>query len=289
MQPVITEHIEARIYTFRGKQVMVDRDLADLYDVETKVLNQAVKRNLARFPASFRFRLTEEEFAELRSQFVTSTQHGGRRYLPYVFSEQGVAMLSAVLRSETAVKVSIQIMQAFVNMRKFLLNNASVFQRLETLELKQVNTDEKVEQIFKALDTERLRPQKGVFFDGEVFDAYAFVVGLIKQARKSILLVDNYVDESVLTMFTKRREGVKVTLFTKKISEALKLDVKKHNQQYPGLQVRRLKSSHDRFFIIDEKHLYHIGASLKDVGKKMVCFFTNGHFGRSSMQGIRLK
>ncbi|MDZ4667860.1 MAG: ORF6N domain-containing protein [bacterium] len=202
-------NIESRIVTVRGVQVMVDSDLAVLFQVETKVLNQAVKWNIDRFPESFRFQLTGDEFYRLRSQSVTLDDKRGkhRKYLPYVFTEQGVAMLSAILRSDVAVQVSIQIMQAFVTMRKFLVNNASVFQRFDAIELKQLKTDEKLEHIFKALEAGQPKPDKGIFFEGQIFDAYVFVADLIKNAQKEIVLVDNYVDETVLNLLTKRAKN----------------------------------------------------------------------------------
>ncbi len=212
--------IENKIYSVRGVQVMLDSDLAEMYDVETKVLNQAVKRNLERFPEDFRFQLTNKEHENLRSQIVTlegedinlksqkvtSSTHGGRRYLPYAFTEQGVAMLSAVLRSDTAVKISIHIIQAFVKMRKLIATNADIFQRLDKVEQKQIETDNKFEQIFKALEDKSIKPKQGIFYDGQVFDAYVFAADLIKTAKKSIILIDNYVDETVLQLFTKTKQ-----------------------------------------------------------------------------------
>ncbi|HPM03215.1 MAG TPA: ORF6N domain-containing protein [Candidatus Cloacimonadota bacterium] len=273
MEMVHQQPIESHILIVRDMQVMLDSDLASLYQVETKVLNQAIKRNSNRFPESFRFQLTINEFNNLRSQNVTSSyDHGGRRHLPYVFTEQGVAMLSAVLRSDLAVQVSIQIMQAFVNMRQFFLNNASVFQRLNRIETKQLQTDEKFEQIFKALETGKVKPEMGIFFDGQIFDAYTFVSDLIKSADKSIILVDNYIDETVLTLLSKRKSGVSADIYTKEITPVLELDLKKYNHQYPLIGIKKLEKAHDRFIIIDHKELYHIGASLKDLGKKWFAF-----------------
>ena len=197
--------IQNRIYTFRGVQVMLDSDLAILYGVETKVFNQAVKRAIERFPESYRFQLTEVEFTNLRSQIVTSSW-GGTRYLPYVFTEQGISMLSAVLRSETAITTSIRIINAFVEMRKFIMNNAQMFQRLESVELKQLETDKRIDQIWDALDIGSVKPKQGIFYDGQVYDAYQFVSDLIKSAKGSLILIDNYVDDSVLTLFTKRQK-----------------------------------------------------------------------------------
>ncbi|PHR49706.1 MAG: DNA-binding protein [Fluviicola sp.] len=266
------KHIEKKIFTFRGIQVMLDSDLAELYQVETKVLNQAVKRNIDRFPESFRFQLNSEEKSELVTNCDRFDKLKHSSSNPYAFTEQGVAMLSAVLRSDVAVKASIQIMQAFVNMRKFLLNNDSLFQRLDQLETKQLKTEEKVEKVFKALEAGTVQPEKGIFFDGEIFDAYTLVSKIIKSASKSIILIDNYIDESVLTLLTKRSKKVSARIYTHKITKALRLDLEKHNEQYNPIQVYTLKNSHDRFLIIDEKHLYHIGASLKDLGKKWFAF-----------------
>ncbi len=244
-----------------------------MYKVETKVLNQAVNRNIERFPDSFRFQLTDSEMQNLRSQSVTSSnQHGGRRYLPYVFTEQGVAMLSAVLRSDTAIKVSIQIMNAFVEMRKFILNNATVFQRLNSIELQQVESNQKFEQIFRALETKNVIPTQGIFFDGQVFDAYTFVSDLIRSARESIVLVDNYVDDSVLTLLSKKSKKVDCYIFTKNVSKQLQLDADKFNVQYPILKIKAFDKAHDRFLIIDKMNVYHLGASLKDLGKKWFAF-----------------
>jgi hypothetical protein len=203
---------------------------------------------------------------------TSSLEHGGRRYLPYAFTEQGVAMLSAVLRSETAVKVSIQIIQAFVEMRKFISENAGIFHRLDKIEQKQLETDTKFEHVFMALENKELKPEKGIFFEGQVFDAYTFVADLVRSAERSIVLIDNYIDDSVLTLFTKRKKDVTLIIYTPKISKQLALDVEKYNQQYGLLELKELKESHDRFIIVDDTQLYHIGASLKDVGKKWFAF-----------------
>ncbi|WP_158857898.1 ORF6N domain-containing protein [Lunatibacter salilacus] len=269
--------IEDRIFTIRKIQVMVDRDLADLYQVDTKVLNQAVKRNINRFPDAFRFQLTKEEKMELVTNCdrLETLKHSPSN--PYVFTEQGVAMLSAVLRSDVAVNVSIQIMQAFVAMRNFLLNNASVFQRLDQVELKQLKTDEKLEQIFKALEAGKPEPDKGIFFEGQIFDAYVFVADIIKKAKNDIILIDNYVDESVLTILAKRKKNTNATIFTKQVSKQLQLDLDKHNSQYPPIALKTFTNSHDRFLIIDQKELYHLGASLKDLGKKWFAFSKMDH------------
>jgi len=278
--------IENKIYTIRDVQVMLDSDLAEMYGVELKRLNEQVKRNINRFPEKFRFQLSKEEYEILRSQFstsknddpnlksqnATSREHGGRRYLPYVFTEQGVSMLSAVLRSDTAVQVSIRIMDAFVEMRKFISTNAGIFQRLVKVEQKQIETDHKFEQIFKALEDKSIKPKQGIFYDGQVFDAYVFVANLIKAAKKSIILIDNYVDETVLQLFTKRNKNVTVKIYTKTISKTLKQDLEKHNAQYPKIEIQKFTKAHDRFLIIDETTVYHFGASLKDLDKKWFAF-----------------
>lgn len=265
--------IENRIFNFRGTQIMLDRDLAEIYGVETRVLNQAVKRNLDRFPESFRFQLTIEEFDQWKSQIVMSSEDKmGLRKSPYAFTELGIAMLSAVLRSETAIKVSIRVMQAFVDMRKVIAHHQGILQRLEGVEKKQLETDHKFERIFNALENRETIPTQGVFFDGQVFDAYELASKIIRSAKQSIVLIDNYMDESVLVLLGKKKTNVKTVLLTKNISKALLLDVRKANEQYPTIQVKTFDKSHDRFLIIDHSEVYHLGASLKDLGKKWFAF-----------------
>jgi len=267
------KEIESRIYPVRGQQVMFDSDLASLYQVETKNLNKAVKRNIERFPETFCFQLTQEELENLRFQIGTSSlNYGGRRYLPYVFTEQGVAMLSAILRSEIAVKVSIEIMNAFVEMRKVLMGNAALFARMDKIELKQLEADGRFEEIFKALESGKLHSEKGVFYDGQIFDAYTFVAGIIRSAQRSIILIDNYVDDTVLTLLGKRGQSVSATIYSKGISSQLQLDLQRYNSQYPAIAIHTFAHAHDRFLIIDGTELYHIGASLKDLGKKWFAF-----------------
>ena len=192
--------------------------------------------------------------------------------MPYVFTEQGVSMLSAVLKSPTAIEISVKIIRAFVNMRKFLSENAEVFKRLDNLENHQKLTDEKLENIFSAIENKEIKQKQGIFFEGEIFDAYVFVVDIIKQAKKSIILIDNYVDESVLILLSKNMENIKIDIYTKNINEKLKLDTKKYNKQYRNIKLKRFNDSHDRFLIVDEKEVYHFGASLKDLGKKWFAF-----------------
>ena len=264
-----TINIESLIYVVRDEQVMLDSDLAKLYDVETKVLNQAVKRNIQRFPPDFMFQLTNEEC--LRSQFVTSNKgRGGARYLPYAFTENGVAMLSSVLRSERAIEVNIRIMRAFTQMRNFIRKHGSLFQRLDRLEMKQLKTDEKVDIILDSLNRDR-DIREGVFFEGQIFDAYAFIANLIRQARRRIVVIDSYIDDSVLVQLSKRSAAVTVDIYSGKISRQLRQDVARHNAQYPGVALHAYNKAHDRFLIIDEE-VYHIGHSLKDLGKKLFAF-----------------
>lgn len=268
-------NIEQRILTFRGVQVMLDRDLAILYGVETRALKQAVKRNLARFPPDFMFELTEDEISALVSQFVIpSRKHlGGAK--PLAFTEQGVSSLSSVLTSTRAIEINIVIMRAFVKMRQFLNHSADLFRRIDHIEKRQIvgelKTDERFEQVFKALEDKSIKPRQGIFFDGQVFDAYTFACDLIRSARQRIILIDNYVDESVLVLLSKRNPQVSAQILTTSISKQLALDLKKHGQQYPAVDVQRFQLAHDRFLIIDND-IYHIGASLKDLGKKWFAF-----------------
>ncbi len=270
---IVSTEISNLIYTIRDKQVMLDSDLASLYQVETKNLNKAVKRNIDRFPDKFCFQLTEGEFENLRFQIGTSSlNYGGRRYLPYVFTEQGIAMLSAVLRSDVAVRVSIEIMDAFVEMRRMLISNASLFHRLDKIEIRQLETDQKIEEIFKALESGKLQSEKGIFYNGQVFDAYQFASDIIRSAESSVILLDNYVDDTVLILLGKRKNNVTAKIYTKAISNQLRLDVQRYNSQYPPIEVELFPDAHDRFLIIDQTELYHIGASLKDFGKKWFAF-----------------
>ena len=271
-------NIESLIKVVRGQQIMLDKDLAMLYGVEAKVLNQAVKRNVERFPDDFRFQLTKEEC--LRSQIVTLNEKQGQhlKYMPYAFTEQGVAMLSSVLRSQTAIEVNIRIMRAFVSMRHFMVNNASVFSRLETMEYHQLEmqqhlqeSDKRIDEVFRRLDEGNAKPKQGVFYNGQIYDAYTFVCDLIKSAKKRIILIDNYVDETVLTLLDKRENGVSATIYTQQISRHFQLDIDRHNAQYASIDVETFRLSHDRFLCIDDD-VYHIGASIKDLGKKWFGF-----------------
>jgi hypothetical protein len=252
---------------------MLDSDLAMLYQVETKVFNQAVKRNIERFPENYRFQLNKEEFDSLRSQIVTSNVKGGRRYMPYVFTEQGIAMLSAVLRSDIAVQISIKIMNTFVEMRKFLTNNSLMFERINEIEVKQLafqkSTDERFDKIFNYISEHKESSQK-IFFDGQIYDAFSLLVDLVLKSEKKLVLVDNYVDMGTLNILAKKKAGVEAIVYTVRRTRLSETDVNNFNQQYPTLEVRYTGVFHDRFLILDDVSAYHIGASLKDAGKK--CF-----------------
>lgn len=310
--------IEPLIRIIRGQQVLLDSDLAILYGVETKRLNEQVKRNIERFPADFMFQLTKVELINLKSQIATSSatndslrsqivtlntenysiksqnatlnagtnlksqivtsSHGGARKLPYAFTENGIAMLSSVLRSPIAIQVNIRIMRAFTAMRQFIASNAQIFQRLDVMEQNQLalvahqtETDHKLEEVFRRLDSGNVQPHQGIFYDGQIFDAYTFINDRIREATTRIILIDNYIDDSVLTILSKRAEKVTATIYTKKPSAQLQLDIQKHNAQYPPIDIITFDRSHDRFLCIDET-VYHLGASIKDLGKKWFAF-----------------
>ena len=275
--------IENLIHVVRGQQVMFDSDLAELYGVEKKRLNEQVKRNITRFPSDFMFQLTRKELFDLqndinlKSQIATSSW-GGSRKLPYVFTENGVAMLSSVLRSETAINVNIKIMRAFTAMRSFLLNNAHVFQRLETIEHHQLllqkhqsDTDKKIEEVLDRLDNKDSEPIEGFFFEGQIFDAYTLISDLVRKAKKRVILIDNYVDDRVLKTLDKRADNVKATIYTDPRKSHIRTDLERRNRQYPPIEVKDCSNVHDRFLIIDDT-IYLIGGSIKDLGKRIVAF-----------------
>ena len=275
------KHIENRIFTISAVQVMLDYHLAELFIVETKRLNEQVKRNTKRFPLSFMFQLTLSEWDKLQSQIATTEisddlrsqiATAKRRTLPFVFTEQGVAMLSAILNSDTAINVSIQIMDTFVKMRQIVLQNSLINLRLDKIEIKQLDNEQKFEQVFKALESKNTIPNQGVFFDGQVFDAYELASKIIRSAKATIVLIDNYMDESTLTHLSKKIKEVKVLLLTKTVSKQIILDIKKANEQYGYFEIKPFSKSHDRFLIIDHTEVYHLGASLKDLGKKWFAF-----------------
>ena len=266
------EQIENKIYTLRGVQVMLDRDLAELYQVETRRINEQVKRNIERFPDDFMFQLTKDELEIWKSQNATSNSiKMGLRKMPLAFTEQGVYMLSTVLKSKVAVEVTIGIMRTFTNVKHFLQRNSHIFDRFERIEYKLVLQDKKIERIFNTIEDKNTKPTQGIFYEGQIFDAYVFVNDLLKRAKSNVVLIDNYIDESVLTLFGKYPE-IQFTIITKPLSKQLKLDISKYNSQYDNLKIKTSNTFHDRFLIIDDAELYHIGASLKDLGKRVFAF-----------------
>ena len=280
-----TENIKNLIYTIRGKQVMIDSDVAMLYHCETKYINRVVKRNIERFPEEFCFQLTEKEFQNLRCQFVTSSfekqNYGGRRYLPYVFTEQGIAMLSALLKSEIAVKVSINIMKAFIEMRKFIASNGQVFERLTNVEYKLLEQnkrltdhEKKFEKVFDELQKNKETEfKKQIFFNGQIYDAYSLIIDIIKTAKEKILIIDNYVDDTILKMLAKKNKDVEAVILTSEKSNISKLDIQKFNKEYFSLKVAKTDKFHDRFIVIDNKELYHCRCIIKRFRKEVFCNF----------------
>ena len=274
---VNSEEIKKLIYTIRGKQVMLDSDVAMLYHYETKNVNKAMKRNIERFPEDFCFQLTNDEFKNLRFQFGTLNKkvNNGkvtRKYLPYVYTEQGISMLAGVLKNDIAIQVSISIIRAFIEMRKFISSNAQVFERLTNIEYKLLDYDKKFDEIFNQLQNEDNIKQK-IFFEGQIYDAYSLIIDIIKRAKNKIVIIDNYIDDSILKMLVKKNKNVEVVILTSNKSNVSNLDIQKFNKEYPTLKIARTNKFHDRFIVIDNKELYHCGASIKDMGKK--CFGIN--------------
>ena len=273
------DNIKDLIYYIRGKQVMLDSDVAMLYHYETKNINKAMKRNIERFPEDFCFQLTEKEVKNLRFQIGTLNKkiNNGevtRKYLPYVYTEQGISMLSGVLKNNTAIKISINIMRAFIEMRKFISTNAQVFERLTSVEYKLLEHDNKFNQVFNELQKNKKEEFKQkIFFKGQIWDSYELIIDIIKKAKEKIVIIDNYLDDTILKMLQKKNKNVEVILLTSQNCSLTKLDIRKFNEQYPVLKIARTNKFHDRFIIIDNKELYHCGASFKDLGKK--CFAIN--------------
>ncbi len=262
------KQIKDMIHKIRGKQVMLDSDVALLYGIETKRINEAVRNNTERFPENFCFRLTEDEYKFLRSKISTLKNSRGhhRKYLPYVFTEQGIAMLSGIIKNKTAVQVSINIMNAFVEMRKFISNNAEVFNRITKLEYGYLEHDTKINQILDEMNPKELKEK--IFYDGQIYEAYSLLINIIRKARQKIIIIDNYIDKEILDILIYKNENVEVEIWTKHIKNDL--DIKKFNLQYENVIIKKINNFHDRFIIIDNEELYHVGASLKDLGKK--CF-----------------
>ena len=266
-----SQSVEEKIYTIRGKQVMLDKDLAQLYGLETKRLNEQVRRNMERFPDDFMFQLTKDEYYGLKCHFGISNSRGGDRSLPFACTEQGVSMLSGLLRSSVAIRANISIIRAFTAMKKLAVFNSTYFARMERIEARQLASEDRINELFNMISEKDTQLTQGIFFDGQIYDAYAFVSSLIRSAVKRIVLIDNYIDDSVLTMMDKRNGNVKAIIYTTKVSRQLQLDIQKHNAQYPQIEIHEFTKSHDRFLIIDEK-VYLIGASIKDLGKKWFGF-----------------
>lgn len=278
---VSNKEIKNLIYTIRGKQVMLDSDVAMLYHYETKKINQAVKRNIDRFPERFCFQLTEKELEIMWSQIVTTSKleenkYRSKKYLPYVFTEQGIAMLSGILKSEIAVQVSIKIMDTFIEMRKFISTNKNLFEKVIDIENKMnkkfIEHDKKFDEVFNQLQSEENIKQR-IFFEGQIYDAYSLIIDIIKKASKKILIIDNYIDDSILKMLAKKKKNVEVVILTSNKSNIQNIDVQKFNKEYPILKIAKTNKFHDRFIILDNEEMYHLGASIKDLGKK--CFGIN--------------
>jgi len=299
------QEIEDRIFTIRGVQVMIDRDLAEIYEVETRVINQAVKRNSERFPERYMFQLTKEEqqyYDSLRSQFVilknneepsrsqiatldnlksqivTSSMRGKHsKYNSFAFTEQGVSMLASVLKSETAVQTSIKIIDAFVAMRHFMQKNAKLFVEIDNIKQHLIQTDvhlnendKKIEQVLTLLEKNHEEDKQRLFFEGQIYDAFSFMVSLVQKAEKEIILIDNYAGVRTLDVLSKKKENVDVQLFTSKKAKIAQSDIDKFNAQYPTITLNYTDTFHDRFLIIDSSTAYSIGSSVKDAGKR--CF-----------------
>ena len=268
------EDIKKMIYTIREKQVMIDSDVANLYHYKTKALNLAVKRNIERFPEDFCFKLTREEFENLRFQFETlnlKVNNGSitRKYLPYAFTEQGIAMLAEILKSDIAVNTSIKIIQAFISMRKILIQNGQVFERLSILEYKQLQNEKNFKQLFDMFKQEEVKQK--IFFEGQIWDSYSLIIDIIKKANTNIVIIDNYIDNSILDMLTKRRKGVESVIITSEKSNISHVDIQKFNKEYPILKVVKSNKFHDRFIVIDNIELYHLLSINKGFRKEMFC------------------
>jgi len=251
---------------------MLDRDLANFYHTETRILKQAVKRNITRFPADFMFELDENEITNLVSQNVIPEKKYLGGSAPFAFTEQGVAMLASVIKTKIAIEVSIQIIRVFVKYRNLINQHSGLMQRMVRIEQKQHEADNQFSRIFEALDKKVLNNTQGIFFNGQIFDAWVFVADIIRSATSSIILLDNYIDESTLAILSKRKNGVSASIYSENISALQLMDLKKLQMQYDSINIKELKNNHDRFLIIDSKIMYHLGASLKDLGKKIFAF-----------------
>jgi len=263
--------IRSKIHVIRGMQVMLDFDLAQIYGYETKRFNEQVKNNIERFDEDFRFQLTDEEYENLRSKFSTSSW-GGARYKPYAFTEQGIYMLMTVLKGELAVTQSKLLIRTFKEMKHFIQNNSHVFAELDNIRKHLLESDKKIDELFSLMDKYNVKETQGIYFQGQIFDAYAKFESFIAQAKNEIILIDNYVDLSILQRLTKKKNGVNVTIYTDPKTKLTAQDIQTFNAQYPTLSLKYTTKAHDRFLIIDQTIMYHIGASLKDLGKKLFAF-----------------
>ncbi len=272
--------IRSKIHVIRGQQVMLDFDLAEIYGYETRRFNEQVKNNQERFDEDFRFQLTKEEFESLNLMSKISTSSwGGTRKLPYAFTEQGIYMLMTVLKGDLAVTQSKILIRTFKEMKHFIQNNSHIFVELDNIknhllesDIHQKETDKKIKELFSLMDKYNIKETQGIFFQGQIFDAYAKFESFLAAAKKEIILIDNYVDLSILQRLAKKKKGVNVTIYTDPKTKLTSQDVQTFNVQYPTLTLIFTTKTHDRFLIIDNTTIYHVGASLKDLGKKCFCF-----------------
>nr|WP_318711820.1 ORF6N domain-containing protein [uncultured Treponema sp.] len=271
--------LKNKIYTIRGVQVMLDSDLAEIYGYETKRFNEQVKNNIERFDEDFRFQLTQDEVDVLRSKFSTTNISTMSRSLPYAFTEQGIYMLMTVLKGELAVKQCKTLIRLFKQMKDFVLTNSQLFAEISSIkkhliesDLHHKENDKRIDELFTLMDKYKIEERQGIFFQGQIFDAYAKFESFIQSAKKEIVLIDGYVDLTVLERLAKKQKGVNVLLYTDSKTKITNLDVQKFNVQYPTLTLNFTSKMHDRFLIIDNSVLYHIGASLKDLAKKCFAF-----------------
>ena len=267
--------IRSKIHVIRGQQVMLDFDLAEIYGYSTKAFNQQVKNNIERFDDDFRFQLNESEVEALsRSKILTLNKGRGSniKYAPYAFTEQGIYMLMTVLKGELAVTQSKLLIRTFKEMKHFIQNNSHLFAELDNIRKHLLESDKKIDELFSLMDKYNIKDEQGIYFQGQIFDAYAKFESFIAQAKNEIILIDNYVDLSILQRLTKKKNSVNVTIYTDPKTKLTAQDIQTFNAQYPTLSLKYTTKAHDRFLIIDQTTMYHIGASLKDLGKKHFAF-----------------
>jgi len=270
LQIADNQNLQDKIHTIRGLQVMLDRDLAELYAVETKRINEAVKNNQDKFLEDFYFELNDGEFDLLRSK-VSTTTFAKTRTNPKVFTEQGIYMLATILKSKVASQVTVSIIRVFASMRQLISQNIVTYERFERIEQRLSLHDKNFDKLFEALEDKTKKPSEGIFYDGQIYDAYAFVNDVLKSAKNEVVLIDNYIDDTVFTLFSKY-PNLKIKIYTQTITKQLRLDYQKYQSQYQNIELIEFKKAHDRFLILDNTQMYHIGASLKDLGKKWFAF-----------------